>query len=116
MVILTPHVVHNRAEADRVLAEEAARMDWMVDDVTRYHGLSGMDPVLHPQQYPLPLPSGGVDGALPSPLDGPVVPAPPGPETLPSPRPLPPGEAPPPPVPGPEPRRPPCRRSSRPRR
>ena len=48
LVILTPHVVRNRMEADRVLAEEAARMDWMVDDVTRYHGLSGMDPVLHP--------------------------------------------------------------------
>ena len=63
---------------------------------------SGMEPVLHPQQYPLPLPSGGVDGALPSPLDGPVVPAPPGPETLPAPRPLPPGEALPPPVPGPQ--------------
>ena len=109
LVILTPHVVRNRMEADRVLAEEAARMDWMVDDVTRYHGLSGMDPVLHPQQYQLPLPTGEVDGTLPSPLDGPIV-APPvgtattppvGTETLPSPRPLPPGETIPPPVPGP---------------
>ena len=74
LVILTPHVVRNRIEADRVLAEEAARMDWMLGDVTRFQGLSGMDPVLHPQQYPLPgSPGGGVDGAMPSPLDGPFV-------------------------------------------
>ena len=74
MVILTPHVVRNRMEADRMLAEESARMDWMLDDVTRYQGLSGMEPVLHPKEFIPPIPSG--DGCLPSPLtepDGPLV-------------------------------------------
>jgi hypothetical protein len=102
MVILTPHVVRNRMEADRVLAEEAARMDWMVDDVTRYHGLSGMEPVLHPQGFLPPVPTGDVDGCVTPPTGPALVPPPPsGAETLPPPRTVAPGETVPPPVPGP---------------
>ncbi len=75
LVILTPHVVRNRMEADRVLAEESARMDWMLDDVTRTQGLYGMAPVLHPKAFAAPVgPGGVVDGSLPSPLLAPVGP------------------------------------------
>jgi type II secretion system protein D len=103
LVILTPHVVRSRADADRVLAEESRRMDYILEDVVRTHGLSGMEPVLHPNAY-APLPGkGGVDGNLLSPLMQPPMPAerllgtpplPYGPETLPPPRVAPPSGAP----------------------
>jgi type II secretion system protein D len=103
LVILTPHIVRSRADADRVLAEESRRMDYILEDVVRTHGLSGMEPVLHPNAY-APLPGkGGVDGCLPSPLMQPSMPVdrllgtpplPYGPESLPPPRVAPPGGAP----------------------
>jgi type II secretion system protein D len=101
LVILTPHVVRSRADADKVLAEESRRMDYILEDVARTHGLSGMDPVLHPNTF-APLPGGGVDGNMPAPLIQPPLPAdrllgtpPPvyAPETLPPPRVAPPGGA-----------------------
>src|SRR5262249_32210766 len=33
IVVMTPHVVRTRFEADRILAEESRRMDWIVGDV-----------------------------------------------------------------------------------
>src|SRR5207248_11584206 len=45
LVILTPHVVRNRAEADRMLAVEAHRMDWILNDVVRVHGTTGLEPI-----------------------------------------------------------------------
>src|SRR5205814_7351872 len=35
LVIMTPHIVLSRADADRVTAEESKRMDWILSDVTR---------------------------------------------------------------------------------
>ena len=58
LVILTPHVVRNRLEADRVLAMESARMSWLVGDVIKAHGPSGMQPILPPP--------GDVDGTIPT--------------------------------------------------
>ena len=78
LVILTPHVVRTRAEADRVLAEESRRMDYMLGDVVRTQGLSGMAPVLHPNAF-APLPGkGDVDGSLAAPVIQPIMP----PDTL----------------------------------
>src|SRR5262249_22459167 len=54
LVILTPHIVRSRLDADRILAEEARRMDWILGDVIKMHGTSGMEPV-----FPQPQPGGG---------------------------------------------------------
>jgi type II secretory pathway component GspD/PulD (secretin) len=97
LVIMTPHIVRNRMEADRILAMEGKRMDWILGDVVKTQGDSGMYPLFTPE--PHGHNGGAVDGALPAPLTpvlpgvpaSPVVPAmPPAPETLPAPRPLPP--------------------------
>jgi Bacterial type II and III secretion system protein len=95
LVILTPHVVRSRADRERILAEESRRMDYILEDVVRSHGLYGMGPVLHPNTY-APLPGkGNVDGDMPTPLIQPPLPAdhllgnpplPYTPETLPPPR------------------------------
>ena len=45
LVIMTPHIVRSRWEADRILAEESRRMSWCLGDVTRMHGISGMEPL-----------------------------------------------------------------------
>jgi type II secretory pathway component GspD/PulD (secretin) len=109
LVILTPHIVRNRFEADRVLAMEGARMDWVLGDVVKTQGQAGMEP-LFPGRRPQ-VPPGGVDGAMAAPLPpppgpemipGPVLPpvpipapiptpVPTRPDTLPPPRPVPPG-------------------------
>jgi type II secretory pathway component GspD/PulD (secretin) len=52
LVIMTPHIVRSRADADRVLAEEAHRMDWVVGDVLKTQGRSGMAPIV---QQPEPV-------------------------------------------------------------
>jgi hypothetical protein len=48
IIILTPHIVRSRADADRILAEEARRMDWIVGDVVKTHGTTGLSPILPP--------------------------------------------------------------------
>jgi general secretion pathway protein D len=68
LVILTPHVVRSRADADRVLAEEARRMDWITGDVIKMQGTSGMEAIMPPP--------GGVDGRLPPGAALPGAPAP----------------------------------------
>jgi hypothetical protein len=68
MVILTPHVVRSRCEADAILAEEARRIDWVLSDVVKVHGTSGMEPILAPA-VGLPAPAAPV-------LEGPVLPPP----------------------------------------
>ncbi len=58
LIILTPHIVRNRADAERVLAEEAKKMDWVLGDVLKFHSYSGLNTG--------PLPPGPVPhGALP---------------------------------------------------
>jgi hypothetical protein len=65
LVILTPHVVRNRMDAERILAEEGRRMDWLLSDVVKTQGTSGMHPL-----FPTPPAAqpGAVDGALPVPV------------------------------------------------
>jgi general secretion pathway protein D len=52
MVILTPHVVRSPQDKDRILAEEARRMDWVLGDVVKIQGNSGMAPILPPAKPP----------------------------------------------------------------
>jgi type II secretory pathway component GspD/PulD (secretin) len=95
MVILTPHIVRSPMDADRVLAEEAKRMDWIVGDVVKTQGISGMAPILPPPSPALgagtgqdPLSASPFLG-LPAPTDllpGPVSNEPVPPEPLPRPR------------------------------
>jgi hypothetical protein len=90
LVILTPRIVRSRSDADRVLAEEARKMDWVLGDVYKIHGhhtehLFG--PVKGPHGVPIGVgphgaaPHGvaphGVDGHLP-PAGVPVGPLVPG--------------------------------------
>jgi type II secretory pathway component GspD/PulD (secretin) len=111
LIVLTPHIVRNRFERDRMLAMEGARMDWVLGDVVKTQGISGMDPLfplppgVDAPNAPTPLPSpslippldlsaplGGVHSILPpASMPVPPVPVPARPEeTLPRPRPVPP--------------------------
>ena len=65
LVILTPRVIRSKADMDRVMFEESRRMDWIVGDVVKTHGTSGMEPIM-------PTP-GGMDGHVPPSL-GPGAP------------------------------------------
>jgi hypothetical protein len=67
LIILTPRVVRSKLDADRILAEEARRMDWIVGDVYKVQGPTGLEPILPPPT------GGGVDGRMPVPpaLGGP---------------------------------------------
>jgi type II secretory pathway component GspD/PulD (secretin) len=96
MVILTPHVVWSRADADRIMALEARRMDWAVGDVVKYHATTGFEPLLPsylngPPDKPL-FPGTGRDdpGHLNEPLPSPrpltPVPAPAQPPSKPMPQ------------------------------
>jgi type II secretion system protein D len=60
LVILTPHIVRGRGDAERILAEESRRMDWVVGDILKIQGTSGMGPIM-PQAGPnstMLMPSG----------------------------------------------------------
>jgi type II secretory pathway component GspD/PulD (secretin) len=48
LFIMTPHIVRNPMEADRILAEEARKMDWVLGDVLKIQGTSGMAPIMPP--------------------------------------------------------------------
>jgi len=93
IVILTPHIVRNRADADRILAEETRRIDWILGDVLKTHGTSGMEPVMPPPTVPgvtWPGPTIAPPVYQQGPVQGEqIVPAPGtplSPEALPSPR------------------------------
>jgi type II secretory pathway component GspD/PulD (secretin) len=47
LVIMTPHIVRCRADADRVAAAESARMAWIRGNVRSIHETTGMDPIIH---------------------------------------------------------------------
>jgi type II secretory pathway component GspD/PulD (secretin) len=85
LVILTPHIVRNKAEAERVLAEESKKMDWMLGDVLKMHSYKGLDAPL-PLTPPLPTFTPGMPTQ--------VLPEPPGVEPLHAPRSVPQGSAP----------------------
>jgi hypothetical protein len=67
VVILTPRVVRNRFERERILAEEGRRVEWILGDVVKTQGATGMDPLFRP---PVPMPGAPTpsvtDGALPT--------------------------------------------------
>lgn len=109
LVILTPHVVRNLADAKRILAEESKKMDWIVGDITKIQGMHGMDPILNPDNYIPPGMENGAPGCpAPSPQgpggfipEAPIYPpgTPPSPEILPPPASPTPGMPVPPPAP-----------------
>jgi type II secretion system protein D len=83
LVIMTPHVVRCKVDADRILAEEAQRVNWMVGDVHAIHGVNNMGAaVKSPNDGPVHVPSHPehMHGAPTSGADAPP--------TLPPPRPL----------------------------
>jgi hypothetical protein len=43
VVILTPHIIRCREDAERLLMSEARRLDWIIGDVTNLHGPSPLD-------------------------------------------------------------------------
>lgn len=42
LIILTPHIVRNRHEAEMIKQTESARMSWCLSDVVDMHGLAGL--------------------------------------------------------------------------
>src|SRR5207245_3031644 len=73
LIILTPHVVRAPCDADRILAEESRRINWVLGDVVKYHGTTGLDPILGsggPRAF-----GPGPGGSCPATL-GPITPAP----------------------------------------
>ena len=38
VIIMTPHIVRNREEAQQMIAEESRRIDWRLPDIMRVHG------------------------------------------------------------------------------
>jgi hypothetical protein len=89
LIILTPHVVHAPCDADHILAVESQRINWNVGDVVKYHGTTGLDPILGGSHDPgllnlapggaLPppvLPGVEIKGAPVTPVIPPMIPAP----------------------------------------
>jgi type II secretory pathway component GspD/PulD (secretin) len=81
LIIMTPRIVRNRFERERILAEEGRRVDWILGDVVKTHGITGMDPLFTPAGPKVPgAPAPSVtDGSLPAPpvpLPVPSTPAP----------------------------------------
>jgi hypothetical protein len=82
LVIMTPHIVRSRLDSERILCEEARKMDWTGVDVVKIHGGTGLECVLPPA--PVMGPGGCVPSAMPiTPLNplpplpvNPPVPAP----------------------------------------
>lgn len=54
LIIMTPRIVENAAEADRIAQVEASRLHWCRSDVQRLHGGYGGDPF-----FACPTPDGG---------------------------------------------------------
>ena len=86
LVIMTPHIVRNEGDADRVKRIEAGRISWCLSDVRKMHGEAGLrnktDDWLDsevPTIYPDMDPTGGTMGAeqVPPPPGMPNRPAPP---------------------------------------
>jgi type II secretory pathway component GspD/PulD (secretin) len=63
LIILTPHIITNKAEGERVLADEARKMDWVIGNVNKIMGVSSLD-----------AGQAGQPGACTSVLSGPPIP------------------------------------------
>jgi type II secretion system protein D len=71
LVILTPHIVRSRMEADAILAAESHRMDWILGDVAKVHATTGMEGVLPPPKDAPPAgPPQGPGPGMPPPNAG----------------------------------------------
>jgi len=92
LIIMTPHIIRNQAEADSLKRAEAAKMSWCLNDVTAIYGEAGLRrrtdewtdgevPVIYPDSGPLPVnrqPAG--PEAIPAPTSQPAGPAKPAPQ------------------------------------
>ncbi len=96
LIIMTPHIIRNQAEAEALKRAEAAKMTWCLSDVTDIYGEAGLRrrkdewtdgevPVIYPDAGPLPVsnqpaapepiptPAGQPDGSLRSSPQPPVA-------------------------------------------
>ena len=66
LIIMTPHIIKNQAEAEAIKRTEAAKMSWCISDVTKIYGEAGLRrrtdewtdgevPVIYPDGGPLPV-------------------------------------------------------------
>ena len=100
LIIMTPHIVRNEADAEAIKRTEAAKMTWCLSDVTKIYGEAGlrtrkdewMDhevPVIYPDAGPLPVnsqPKG--PETIPTPNSQPAGPAAPAAQTPAAPAPM----------------------------
>ena len=56
LIIMTPHIVRNRYDAERVLLEESRRIDWVLGDVMRTHGNANCAPFMQNSFHDLKQP------------------------------------------------------------
>ena len=99
LIIMTPHIIRNQAEAEAIKRTEAAKMSWCLSDVTHIYGEAGLRrrsdvwtdgevPTIYPDAGPLPVgsqPAG--PEAIPTPSSQPTgspQAAPPGQSTPPA--------------------------------
>jgi len=78
LVILTPHIVRSRADAERLLTDEARKMDWTLPDVLKFHGNTTLDRPYMNFGGPHAAPGNGVPG-----LEGPPLEVGPTPRAMP---------------------------------
>ncbi len=66
LIIMTPHIVRNQADAEKIKRTEAAKMTWCLNDVTNIYGEAGLRrrtdawtdgevPVIYPDSGPQPV-------------------------------------------------------------
>lgn len=64
LIILTPHVVRNQAEADQIKATEAARMNWCLSGVEKLHGDLGLPTEVYLGESPFEAPFETTEGEM----------------------------------------------------
>jgi hypothetical protein len=75
LIIMTPHVIRNCADSERLLIEEAKKMSWVLKDIDRLYGVGPGTP---------PPPPPGLEGVpAPLPLPARVFPGPGAPPMIP---------------------------------
>jgi type II secretion system protein D len=88
LIIMTPHIIRNAADADAVKQAEAARMSWCLGDVTKVHGDMGLrgrkddwsdaeTQVVYPDMKPIVGPNGKTGGPELIPAPAAMPPQPP---------------------------------------
>jgi len=92
LVIMTPHVIRNAADRERILAMESKRMDWIVGDVLKLHGPDGMEAIAPQPKDANLLHAPVAPEAGPRLMIPPPPPSPADKDVLPPPQPLPPGQ------------------------